>query len=230
MEINLFEIARKMPLVQWVVVVTLLVMAVSSMAVFFERLWSLARSASTSRRFAGEAGRMVSDYEIAKLALAGDGHRTSHLARLLGAGARSWLGAREKPSPGLGAAEIARRELARQRERIEAEMNRGLGVLASTGSVAPFVGLLGTVLGIVAAFEGIAKEGGGGLGAVSAGIAEALIVTALGLIVAIPAVLAFNHLSTRIENLLRALDHAAGELSDHLQAQETGAEERRASA
>jgi biopolymer transport protein ExbB len=100
-------------------------------------------------------------------------------------------------------------------------MNRGLGVLASTGSVAPFVGLLGTVLGIVASFEGIAREGGGGLGAVSAGIAEALVVTALGLLVAIPAVLAFNHLSTRVERLLLALDHASSELVDHLEAGET---------
>jgi biopolymer transport protein ExbB len=220
MEIDLIEIAKKMPITQWVVVVTLLVMAVASAAVFVERLWSLEKSRRASRRFAPDATQLVLQRDFGRLAGAGETHRSSHLARLLASGARTYLGAREHPSSGLSAPELARRALGRQRESIESEMNRGLGVLASTGSVAPFVGLLGTVLGIVASFEGIAREGGGGLGAVSAGIAEALVVTALGLLVAIPAVLAFNHLSTRVERLLLALDHASGELVDHLEAGE----------
>ena len=90
-------------------------------------------------------------------------------------------------------------------------------MLASVGSVAPFVGLLGTVVGIIAAFEGIAKEGSGGIGAVSAGIAEALVVTAFGLVVAIPAVLAFNYLSGRADQLTLALERARGEFLDHLE-------------
>jgi len=87
-------------------------------------------------------------------------------------------------------------------------------VLASVGSVAPFVGLLGTVLGIISAFQGIASTGSGGLSSVSAGISEALIETALGLAVAIPAVLAFNYLSTVIARDEMALNTAAGELLD----------------
>jgi biopolymer transport protein ExbB len=231
MEINLIEIAKKMPITQWAVVVTLLVMGTSSLAVFIERLWVLVRSGRASRRFAPQAAKMVLSGELAKLAFEGEQQKSSHLARILSSGAKTYLAARQHPRPGLPASAVARRELARQREVIEAEMNRGLGVLASTGSVAPFVGLLGTVLGIVASFEGIARDGGGGLGAVSAGIAEALVVTSLGLIVAIPAVLAFNHLSTRIERLLMALDHASSELTDHLEGGETnGGEERRATA
>lgn len=231
MEINLIEIAKKMPITQWVVVVTLLVMAVSSLAVFIERMWALVRSGGASRRFAPAAARLVLSGEFAKLALEGERFKSSHLARILSAGSKSYLAAKQRPRPGLCAHELAKRVLARQRETIEAEMNRGLGVLASTGSVAPFVGLLGTVLGIVASFEGIAREGGGGLGAVSAGIAEALVVTALGLIVAIPSVLAFNHLSTRIEKLLLGLDHASSELTDHIEAGETCCrEEQRATA
>jgi biopolymer transport protein ExbB len=92
-----------------------------------------------------------------------------------------------------------------------------MSVLATVGSVAPFVGLLGTVVGIIEAFAGIAKEGSGGLGAVSAGIAEALVVTALGLLVAIPAVLMFNLLSTRADALLLSLDQARSEFMDHLE-------------
>src|SRR4029077_8045875 len=87
----------------------------------------------------------------------------------------------------------------------------GLGV---RGVVAPFVGLVGTVLGIISAFQGIVATGSGGLSSVAAGIAEALIETALGLAVAIPAVLAFNYLSTTIARDEMALNTAAGELLD----------------
>ncbi|RYZ35892.1 MAG: MotA/TolQ/ExbB proton channel family protein, partial [Myxococcaceae bacterium] len=109
------------------------------------------------------------------------------------------------------------RDLVRINERITADVRRGMSVLATVGSVAPFVGLLGTVVGIIEAFAGIAKEGSGGLGAVSAGIAEALVVTALGLLVAIPAVLMFNFLSTRADALLLSLEQARGEFLDHLE-------------
>ena len=103
-----------------------------------------------------------------------------------------------------------RRELARRVDELVADLKRGLPLLASVGSVAPFVGLLGTVLGIITAFRGIAETGSGGLSAVSAGIAEALVVTALGLAVAIPAVLAFNYLATQIARDQLALTNAAG--------------------
>jgi biopolymer transport protein ExbB len=90
-------------------------------------------------------------------------------------------------------------------------------VLASVGSIAPFVGLLGTVLGIISAFRGIATAGSGGLSAVSAGISEALIETALGLAVAIPAVLAFNYLTGLITREESGLSRAAGELLDTIE-------------
>ena len=113
--------------------------------------------------------------------------------------------------------ERTRRRLERRVDLLVAEMKRGLPVLASVGSVAPFVGLLGTVLGIISAFQGIAATGSGGLSSVSAGIAEALIVTALGLAVAIPSVLAFNYLATRISQDQLALTDAAGELTDRIE-------------
>src|SRR5262245_44183870 len=98
-----------------------------------------------------------------------------------------------------------------------ADLRRGLAVLASVGSVAPFVGLLGTVLGIISAFQGIASTGSGGLSAVSSGISEALIETALGLAVAIPSVLGFNYLSTRVARDEAALNSAAGEVLDSVE-------------
>jgi len=87
-------------------------------------------------------------------------------------------------------------------------------VLASVGSVAPFVGLLGTVVGIINAFEGIAAENASGIGSVAAGIAEALVVTAIGLSVAIPAVLIFNWLNGRVEAQMLALRTSGGEMTD----------------
>src|SRR5262249_53886612 len=90
-------------------------------------------------------------------------------------------------------------------------------LLASVGSVAPFVGLLGTVLGIISAFQGIAATGSGGLSSVSAGIAEALVLTALGLAVAIPSVLAVNYLATPLCPDQLALTDAAGELVDRIE-------------
>jgi len=90
---------------------------------------------------------------------------------------------------------------------------RGLGLLATVGSTAPFVGLFGTVVGIVNAFQQMAASGQGGLGVVSAGIAEALATTALGIGVAIPAVWLFNFLTQRITRLLSELECVAEELA-----------------
>jgi biopolymer transport protein ExbB len=191
-------------------------MAMSSMAVFVERLWVLARSRRASRRFAHVASDIIGRRAHEELVPAADAHRGSHLAGLLAAGVKAYVGGVRNPGQ-LAPVELARRELERKAETVSQELRRGLSILASTGSVAPFVGLLGTVIGIIAAFQGIAAEGSGGLGAVSAGIAEALVVTALGLVVAIPSVLAFNYLNGRADALLLALDQARGELVDHLE-------------
>jgi biopolymer transport protein ExbB len=217
-QFDIIDIFRKMSGFQWVVVGTLLAMAVASSAVVLERLWTFWRSRRSSRELAPVAARLIAAGEHHRLVHEADGRKASHLARLLAAGAATFLQASRRPRGAVSPAELARREMARQRETFDAELRRGMGVLASTGSVAPFVGLLGTVVGIIAAFEGIAKEGSGGLGAVSAGIAEALVVTAFGLFVAIPTVLLFNFLSTRVERLMLDLDQAAGQLADHLEA------------
>ena len=93
-------------------------------------------------------------------------------------------------------------------------LKRGLAVLATVGSTAPFVGLLGTVAGIITAFQSRAATGSGGLGSVSAGIAEALVTTAFGLLVAIPAVMMFNYLTNRVEDMQVDLTDSATELVD----------------
>jgi biopolymer transport protein ExbB len=215
MSFELSEIIAHMGFFARLIAVTLLIMAVASLAVFLERLVAFARSRSRSRRFGVLASDLLADDRDEEL-LARAAENRGHLAALLGAGMKAFLAGRRRPGQ-VSAVELARRELLRKSEALAADVRRGLGVLVTVGSVAPFVGLLGTVVGIIDAFQGIAAEGSGGLGAVSSGIAEALVVTALGLLVAIPAVLAFNLLSTRSETLLLALDQARGEFVDHLE-------------
>jgi biopolymer transport protein ExbB/TolQ len=97
-----------------------------------------------------------------------------------------------------------------------ARFRRGLGVLATVGATAPFVGLLGTTMGVVTAFTGMAEAGSGGLAAISAGIAEALITTAFGLLVAIPAVWLYNYFINRIDYLSMEVNYTTKEFMDFL--------------
>jgi biopolymer transport protein ExbB/biopolymer transport protein TolQ len=96
------------------------------------------------------------------------------------------------------------------------QLKRGLSILATVGATAPFVGLLGTVFGIINAFVGMATSGGAGIGAISAGIAEALIATGFGLIVAIPAVWFYNFFTTKLDNLTAEMTYTAKEMIDYL--------------
>ncbi len=198
------------------VATTLLLMALISLAIFFERIFSYWRSRSSSRAFAAEA-RVLLEKDDAEGLIQRAKRNKGHLARLLSAGAATYLATKRKPSS-LSAVEATRRELNRKSEALAADVRRGMNVIASVGSIAPFVGLLGTVFGIITAFQGIAKDGSGGLGSVSLGISEALYETALGLVVAIPAVLAFNWLSSQADSILLALDQSRGEFLDFLEA------------
>jgi|APLak6261675434_1056106.scaffolds.fasta_scaffold00529_5 biopolymer transport protein ExbB len=195
---------------------TLLLMALASLAIFFERLFAYWRSRNASRKFAVQA-RALLENDDAEALVKQAALNHGHLAKLLGAGAKTYLAAKEKPSS-LSPVEATRRELNRKTEALAADVRRGMSIIASVGSIAPFVGLLGTVFGIITAFQGIAKEGSGGLGSVSLGISEALYETALGLVVAIPAVLAYNWLSAQADTLLLALEQARGEFIDFLEA------------
>jgi len=94
-----------------------------------------------------------------------------------------------------------------------AHLRRGLSFLATVGSTAPFIGLFGTVIGIVNAFQQMASTGQGGLAVVAGGIAEALITTALGILAAIPALWLFNTITAGVIGLMTELECAAEELA-----------------
>ena len=216
MSFDLSHIIQQMDVFSLSVVVVLVVMGIASLSVFFERLWVFTQAQVKSRRYAARAAAAVSEGNWEALQRVPAEHKSTPLADLLSKGLSGFAAARGEGGSHEEAVAHANSQLVRARERLNSDLNRGLGVLASVGSVAPFVGLLGTVIGIIAAFQGIAREGSGGLGAVSGGIAEALVVTALGLCIAIPAVLAFNLLNARLDRLLLALDQSSAELIDHL--------------
>jgi len=196
----------------------LVVMGLASLTVFIERILTLRRSRKASRAFAAESGGHVHAHMIDTVIEEAAKHAHGHLPRLVGAALSTYRHARDTADVStIPPAERTRRHMERYLESVAADLRRGLSVLASVGSIAPFVGLLGTVLGIISAFQGIATAGSGGLSAVSAGISEALIETALGLAVAIPAVLAFNYLTGLITREESGLNSAAGELLDTIE-------------
>jgi biopolymer transport protein ExbB/TolQ len=143
--------------------------------------------------------------------------KPNHLSGYLEVGLRTFLSRYNAGDDVQRAAELTRRALERKGDAVSRDLNRGMNILASTGSTAPFVGLLGTVLGIINAFKMIAATGSGGIGTIGAAIGEALVVTGYGLMVAIPSVLVFNWLSGRIANYEAGLLNSGSELVDRLE-------------
>ncbi len=213
MNLNPFHIWASMGPLSKLIAAVLLAMAATTIAIAVERWLSLARGSRATRTFMKTALPILERGRFEDLADLAPAHAQSPFARLIGPTLRKLTSKRGT----VDAVELVRRESERQKEAVSGELRRGLSVLASIGSVAPFVGLLGTVVGIISAFQGIAATGSGGLGAVSAGIAEALVETALGLLVAIPSVLLFNQLNASITTLEGTLARATGELIDDLE-------------
>lgn len=218
MSFNLGHIIASMSPLSLLIAGVLMVMAILSIGVTVERSIAFFRSAAESKRFVVAAAPLIDEWKLPEIAATADKYEHSALARLFAPVIRRYLrSAEETEGGGLSPVEMARNESERQKEKLAAELRRGLNVLATVGSIAPFVGLLGTVVGIIGAFQGIGSTGSGGMSAVSTGIAEALVETAFGLMVAIPAVILFNYLNARIATIELALGRSMGELLDEME-------------
>jgi biopolymer transport protein ExbB len=217
MSFNLVELWTHMGALSKIIAVFLGLMGIASVGVVVERSIAFARAAKESRAFAQKAAGVIDKWEIEELITLGSGFKNSPLAKLFSEITQRYLRGFEEDGGGLSPVEMARNEAQRRRDAIGSELRRGMNVLASVGSVSPFVGLLGTVLGIINCFKSIGLSGSGGLGAVSIGISEALAETALGLLVAIPAVLFYNYLTARVSAMELALERSAGELLDEVE-------------
>jgi biopolymer transport protein ExbB/biopolymer transport protein TolQ len=139
-------------------------------------------------------------------------HQNSHVAQVVSAGIHEYDGVRQKGGDPVDSLELVNSAIRDSKAETLIQMKRGLGFLATIGSTAPFIGLFGTVVGIINAFRGIAATGSGGMAAVSGGIAEALVATALGIFVAIPAVVAFNLFTGKLENFQVEMNRASSQL------------------
>jgi biopolymer transport protein ExbB/TolQ len=202
MQFTLTDLWHHMGLFAKLIVAVMGVMSVASLVVMAERLIVFNKSRSESRNFAERMANILSKGDLNTAANTKMGDKVGHLGRVIGAGLAAF---RLTPTKDKDMqVESVARALERQAQREVQSLKRGLGLLATVGSTAPFVGLLGTVMGIVNAFQSMAISGSGGLGTVSAGIAEALITTAFGLLVAIPAVMAYNYLQGWVD--ARAVD------------------------
>jgi biopolymer transport protein ExbB len=216
MTFDLAHIWTHMSLLSKTIAFGLLLMALASVGVVVERFIAFAKGHSATKAFTKASGPALEAWNLVELETQTKKFPASPLAALFGAMTTRYLLARDEPGSMAGA-DLVRNEASRKLEALGAELRRGMSILASVGSVAPFIGLLGTVVGIIAAFAGIGAAGNAGIGAVSSGISEALIETAFGLMVAIPAVLFFNYLSTRVANIELALTRSVGELLDEME-------------
>ena len=211
MDFSFGHLWSSMGLFAKLIVLTMGVMSLASLLVMFERIVVYMRSGSESVAFAEKMGKLLSGGDVAAAANAGLNKNVGHLGRTINAGLTAF---RTAPSDKDVAIESVARALERQAAREVQTFKRGLGVLATVGSTAPFIGLLGTTMGIVNSFQQMAAAGSGGLGTVSAGISEALITTAFGLLVAIPAVMAFNFLQGWVDARSVDLSESSNEFLD----------------
>jgi biopolymer transport protein ExbB/TolQ len=220
MQFDLRSMASHMGGVAWAVVIVLFIMSMWSIAVMIERILTYKKATDQSRKYAPEVARLLKAGKIKEAIDASHGVNVkySHLAKVLVVGLQEWqyqqeIGETERDKD--SAVDAAKRAIQRATAVNLADLKRGLSGLATIGSTAPFVGLFGTTFGIINAFSGMALTGSGGIAAISAGIAEALITTAFGLFVAVPAVWAYNIFSGKVEAFNVEMDNSSSELLDY---------------
>jgi biopolymer transport protein ExbB len=216
MQFDLRTMAEHMGGVAWGTVFVLTIMSIYSIGVMIERYWTYSKATKQSRKYAPEVARFLKQGKIKEAIDSSHGVEVkySHLAKVLVVGLQEWqyqqeMGEAERDKD--AAVDAAKRAIQRATAVNLADMKRGLSGLATIGATAPFVGLFGTTFGIINAFSGMALTGSGGIAAISAGIAEALITTAFGLFAAIPAVIFYNHFLSRIKHMASLLDDFATE-------------------
>jgi biopolymer transport protein ExbB len=200
------------------VVTVLAIMSIWSLTIAIERLWRFQKAKKESLQVALGVTPLLKQHKLEEaITFAKDKRfRHSHLARVLTAGLTEFQYETSQELPeDFDIVESGKRAIERETLMTTAEMKKGLGNLATISTTAPFIGLFGTVIGIINAFRGMAISGSGGLGAVSAGIAEALATTAFGLFVAVPAVWLYNYFTNKVERFQVEMSNSSSQLIDY---------------
>jgi biopolymer transport protein ExbB/biopolymer transport protein TolQ len=210
------------------VVIGLFIMSAYSIGVMIDRVMAYNAARKQSRAFAPAVAGALREGKLEEAVKIADRYKKSHLAKVVVAGLQEFQAhqiSSEIPGEEI---EASKRALERSEAIVHAELKRGVSGLATIGSTAPFVGLFGTVVGIINAFKSISTEKGTGLGTVAGGISEALVTTAIGLFVAIPAVWMFNYFTNRIEAFDVEMGNSSSELIDYfLKRSQRGASARK---
>ena len=204
------------------VVVILFLMSAWSIGVMIDRLIAYNGARKQSRQFAPAVAGALREGKLDEAIKIADRYNKSHLAKVVVAGLQEFRAhqlSTEIPGEEI---ESSKRALERAEAIVHAELKRGVSSLATIGSTSPFVGLFGTVVGIINAFKGISTQKSTGLGAVAGGISEALVTTAFGLFVAVPAVWAYNWFTNKVEAFGIEMTNSSSELIDYFIKQHGG--------
>lgn len=197
------------------VVFILFIMSIWSLAVMIDRWLYFAAARKQSREFAPRVAGALREGKLDEAVKVADRNKKSHLAEVVTAGLQEFRNYGGSGNVTVEQIESSKRALERAEAIVHAKLKRGLGGLATIGSTAPFVGLFGTVAGILKAFQEIATMKTPGIGAVASGISEALVTTAFGLLVAVPAVWMFNYFTNKVEAFDVEMDNSSSELIDY---------------
>ena len=187
-----------------------------SLAVIVNKLRQFRVASRQSQAFKPAFAKFVRGGDVGELTDALRRQKNSHVAQVVSAGVQEYDSVRDAGGDPAASLELVQSALRDSMSETLVQLKSGLGFLATIGSTGPFVGLFGTVAGIINAFRNIAAPGSGGMSVVSGGIAEALVTTALGIFVAIPAVVAFNHFTGKIENFHVEMNRASSQLVNRL--------------
>ncbi len=197
-----------------IVVGILFVLSIYSFGVMIDRALMYSAARKQSRVFVQQVAGALREGKLDEAISIAERNKKSHIAKVVATGLSEFQSASQQVSDA-EVIDAAKRGLERSVAIVHAEMKRGLSALATIGSTSPFVGLFGTVVGIINAFKGIQAEKATGLSAVAGGIAEALITTAFGLLVAVPAVWAYNYFTNKVEAFDVEMDNSSMELINY---------------
>src|SRR6202041_1165848 len=197
------------------VVIVMFIMSAWSIGVMIDRIMAYNAARKQSRQFAPAVAGALREGKLDEAIKVADRYKKSHLAKVVVAGLQEFQAHQASTQISGEEIEASRRALERSEAIVHAELKRGVSALATIGSTAPFVGLFGTVVGIINAFKTMAAQKTPGIGAIAGGISEALVTTAIGLFVAVPAVWMVNYFTGRIDAFDVEMGNSSSELVDY---------------
>ncbi len=216
MQMDLMSLWHEMGWFAKGVVYLLFIMSAYATTILIQKWWAMRKAQSETKKFAPEFSQFLEEDNLTEAINLAESYKKSHVARVLGGALSEVRPLIQDGSVTVSDINSAERAIEREMLMTVVELKRGLGVLATVGATAPFVGLVGTTMGIVNSFTAMQSSGSGGISSIAGGVAEALITTAIGIGVAIPAVWSYNYFQTKIDNLTAEMTYTSKEMIDYL--------------